>query len=406
MHLCLGYNHREENCFLKFPEKHLNHPTNRQPNAPPVNASSTDSSQPSPVPVASNHVQPGLTPPEDSKLRFEYSYYSSPGVGEGRLDWMLDSGTTLHFVTWEDQFQSFTVQDPPIKIDTAAGPSSLVGFATVDVPLSVASGLILLRNVIYIPHLHTNCNVLSVTALDSEGFSITFSNQKDYITRRSDNLLWATGSLRSNLYFLDTLPRPSAFSLAPSLVDTQILEMWHKRLGHLNTRGIQHHMCLSHGIKIGSPPTLEGNADCVDCLKSAQHRLPSHVPTQGASRKLQVVHCDTCDPMKVAAIGGGELHFLVFVDDFTRMLWVYGLTTKSSAFEVFQHVVDHTERECGERFFALRSDNAGEFILSKMQSWCSEGSIILQTTQPYTPDMNGTAEQFIRTIVEHASTIL
>ena len=233
--------------------------------------------------MASNHMQPGQTPPGDSKLRFEYSYYSGPGVGESRLDWMLDSGTTLHFVKWKDQFQSFTVQDPPIKIDTAAGPSSLVGFATIDVPLSVASGLILLRNVIYIPHLHTNCNVLSMTALDSECFCITCSNQKAYITRRSDNLLWATGSLRSNLYFLDTLPRPSAFSLAPSLVDTQILETWHKRLGHLNTRGIQHLMRLSHGIKIGSPPTLEPNADCVDCLKSAQHRLPSHVPTQGAS---------------------------------------------------------------------------------------------------------------------------
>ena len=358
--------------------------------------------------MASNHVQPGPSPPEDSKLRFEYSYYSGPtaGVGNGHLDWMLDSGTTSHFVKWKDQFQSFSVRNPPIQIDTAAGPSSLTGFAVGDVPLSVASGLVLLRNVIYTPHLHTNCNLLSMTALDSEGFSITFSNQKAYITRRSDNLLWATGSLRSNLYFLDTLPHPSAFSLAPSLVDTQILETWHKRLGHLNTRGIHRLMRLSNGIKIGSPPSLERNADCVDCLKSAQHRLPSHVPTQGASRKLQVVHCDTCGSMKVPAIGGGELYFLIFVDDFTRMLWVYGLTAKSSAFEAFQHLVVHAERESGERFFALRSDNAGEFISSKMTSWCSERGIVLQTTQPYTPDMNGTAERVIRTIVEHASAML
>ena len=26
---CLGYNHSEENCFLKYPEKHPNHPKNR-----------------------------------------------------------------------------------------------------------------------------------------------------------------------------------------------------------------------------------------------------------------------------------------------------------------------------------------------------------------------------------------
>ena len=408
---CLGYNHRQENCFLKFPEKHPNHPVNRRPRSPnniPLQKASPSETKPTPVAETSNHVQVhSASPPEDTKLRFEYSYYSGPpGIGNGRLDWMLDSGTTSHFVKWKDQFQSFSVQEPPIHIDTAAGPSSLTGFAIGDVPLSVASGSVLLRNVVYTPGLHTNCNLLSMTALDSEGFSVTFSNQKAFITRRSDNLLWATGSLRSNLYFLDTVPRPSAYSLAPSLIDTQILETWHKRLGHLSARNIQHLQRISNGIKIGSPPTLERNADCVDCLKSAQHRLPSHVPTRGALRKLQIVHCDTCGPMKMLAIGGKELYFLVFVDDFTRMLWVYGLTAKSAAFEAFQHLVVHTERECGENFLTLRSDNAGEFISAKMKDWCSERGIILQTTQPYTPDMNGVAERVIRTTVEHASAML
>ena len=41
-----------------------------------------------------------------------------------------------------------------------------------------------------------------------------------------------------------------------------------------------------------------------------------------------------------------------------------------------------------------------------MQNWCSERGIVLQTTQPYTPDMNGTAERVIRNIVEHASAML
>ena len=106
----------------------------------------------------------------------------------------------------------------------------------------------------------------------------------------------------------------------PSLDDTQILEMWYKCVGDLNTYGIKCLMCLSNGIKIGSPPTLERNADCVDCHKSAQHRLLSHVSTQGASQKLQVVHYDTYSPMKVAAIGGAELYFLAFVEDFTHIL--------------------------------------------------------------------------------------
>ena len=399
---------------MKFPEKHPNHPVNRRPRSPnniPIakpqpNSSDTNKSSGNEV---SHHAQVSSTPPSEDapKLRFDYSYYSGPpGVGNGRLDWMLDSGTTSHFVKWKDQFQSFTVKDPPIRIDTAAGPSSLTGFAIGDVPLTVASGPILLRNVIYTPHLHTNCNLLSMAALDSEGFTVTFSEKKAFITRRSDNLLWATGSLRSNLYFLDALPHPSVFSLTPSLEDTQILETWHKRLGHLSARNITRLQRISNGIKIGTPPSLIKNADCVDCLKSAQHRLPSHVPTRGASVKLGVVHCDTCGPMKMTAIGGKENYFLVFVDDFTRMVWVYGLEAKSDAFPAFQHFVAHIERECGHPLLALRSDNAGEFISTKIEDWCSERGIVLQTTQPYTPDMNGVAERVIRTIVEHASAML
>ena len=418
---CLGYNHVEVDCFLKFPEKHPNHPVNRRPRTPqdrsfvdkkPPSSSAADIPAPlSPSPErgeSSSHVHlTPITAPEEKKLQFEYNYFSGPpGIGNGPLDWMLDSGTTSHFVKWRDQFRSFDIPPRPIKIDTAAGPASLMGYAVGIVPLTVESGDIILQNVIYTPHLHTNCNLLSMAALDANGFSVTFSNQKAFITRRSDNVLWATGSLRSHLYFLDVYPRPTAFLLSPALEDTQVLEIWHKRLGHINARSINRLQKISNGIKIGTPPSLTRNAECVDCLKSSQHRLPSHLPTRGASRKLQIIHSDSCGPM-APAIGGKEVYFTIFVDDFTSMIWIYELSSKSDAFGAFQHFVIHVERECAsEKVLILHTDNAGEYISNKMKEWCAERGIVLQTTQPYTPDMNGVAERSIRTIVENASALL
>lgn len=381
---CLGINHTAENCYLQFPEKHPNHPKNRQaqidsPSIPPSPSLASRITSLPPTPSlesritlpseTTNHVNvaPSTTSSE-STLRFEYNYFSGPpGVGNGCCDWMLDSGTTSHFIKWKNLYRSFTATSP-ISIDTA-GASSLTGHAIGIVPITVEIGEVVLRNVIYTPHLHTNCNLLSMTALDADGLNITFSNKKAYITRRHDNVLWATGSLRSNsLYFLDVFSPHSCFTLAPSLEDTQLLETWHKRLGHLSARNVTRLLSMSKGIKIGSPQNLIRNADCVDCLRSGQHRIPSHLPTHNSSAKLQLVHSDICGPMKVPAIGGKETYFATFIDDFTRMTWVYALDKKSGVFEAFQYFVAHGERECNiEKVQILRTDNAGEYISTKMQ---------------------------------------
>ena len=258
----------------------------------------------------------------DSSLRFAYSYYAGPpGVGSGCGDWMLDSGTTSHFIKWKHLYRFFNLT-PPIPIDTA-GSSSLTGQAIGSVPLFVEVGEVILANVIYATHLHTNCNLLSMAALDADGLDITFSNRKAFITRRCDNVLWATGSLRTNsLYFFDTLPSESCNTLTETpcnaLVDTQLLDTWHKRLGHLSARNITRLLGMSTCIKVGPPPTLVRNEDC---LKSGQHRIPSHLPTRWATKKLQLIHSDICGPMRVSALGRKEVYFATVIDDFSRMTW-------------------------------------------------------------------------------------
>ena len=89
---------------------------------------------------------------------------------------MLDSGTTSHFIKWKHLYGFFN-STPPIPIDTA-GSSSLTGQAIGSVPLFVEVGEVILANVIYATHLHTNCNLLSMAALDADGLDITFSNRK------------------------------------------------------------------------------------------------------------------------------------------------------------------------------------------------------------------------------------
>ena len=65
--------------------------------------------------------------------------------------------------------------------------------------------------------------------------------------------------------------------------------------------------------------------------------------------------------MRIAGLKG-EIYFLLFVDDFTRMTWMFLLKKKSENFSRFQIFKESTENECDMKIKCLRSNNGGEFV--------------------------------------------
>jgi len=82
---------------------------------------------------------------------------------------------------------------------------------------------------------------------------------------------------------------------------------------------------------------------------------------------LQFIHSDICGPLETFL--GGFKYFLLLIDDFSRMTWVYFLKEKSEAFEkfkVFRHLI---EKETKENIGTLRENNGGEFIPNEFQNY-------------------------------------
>ena len=52
---------------------------------------------------------------------------------------------------------------------------------------------------------------------------------------------------------------------------------------------------------------------------------------------------------------------MLFIDEFTRMDWVYFLKEKSEAFNKFKTFKTLVENEIGVKIKCLRSNNGGEF---------------------------------------------
>lgn len=61
---------------------------------------------------------------------------------------------------------------------------------------------------------------------------------------------------------------------------------------------------------------------------------------------LELVHIDLWGPVQVSFIGG-SCYFVTFINDSTRILWVYFLKHKSDVFETFKKWRVVVENETG-----------------------------------------------------------
>ena len=89
------------------------------------------------------------------------------------------------------------------------------------------------------------------------------------------------------------------------------------------------------------------NAICESCIAGKQHKdsFPKSSRMR-ASRPAELVHGDVCGPMRTPSLNNNR-YFVVFVDDFSRMTWVYFSKEKSKLFAVFKKFNSYIEKQSG-----------------------------------------------------------
>ena len=90
--------------------------------------------------------------------------------------------------------------------------------------------------------------------------------------------------------------------------------------------------------------------------------------------------------------------FLAVIDDYSKACAIIPMSAKSSAFEYIRLTVAKLERQLGNKVRFIRSDGGTEFGSGEAKKWYADLGIQHQVTPSYTPELNGTAERFIRTV--------
>lgn len=89
---------------------------------------------------------------------------------------------------------------------------------------------------------------------------------------------------------------------------------------------------------------------------------------------LDLVHTDLCGPIRTKNIQG-DRYFMIFTNDFSRMMCVTFLKDKTEAFGKFEVFRVLAEKESNKKIKCLRTDQSGEFTYEEFTRYCEENGI-------------------------------
>ena len=158
---------------------------------------------------------------------------------------------------------------------------------------------------------------------------------------------------------------------------------------------------------VGLPSCIEDKEGvCEGCALGKHHRQPFPKGVRWRAKKaLELVHTDVCGPMSTLSHGKNR-YFILFIDDFTRMTWVFFMKQKSEVFTIFKKFKSFVDKQSGNYIKILRSDRSKEYNSREFDMFCEGKSVERQLTIGYTPQQNGVSEKKNQTVIEMTKSML
>ncbi|SOV07390.1 uncharacterized protein UDID_18894 [Ustilago sp. UG-2017a] len=263
-----------------------------------------------------------------------------------------------------------------------AGNERLQVKAIGDASLRVGDVTIQLLDVLYVPKL--NSNLLSVQGLIENGAQVTFDEFGTIIEQNDGTQIQYKRNRRKGWFevqgkalaleleeTLDDVPEDNQntgkLDNAPEgNKDTKHRDsyLWHERFGHPGRdkmRQIRAHY-------LGTDEEMEHESKrCNACSQGKQTRARmGQSESERMEAPLELVHVDLMTDFK----GHANYHYaLVAVDDFSSLIYVEPLCTKSAALTALRRWIARMERAMDRKLKTLRSDNGGEWCSIAAEDW-------------------------------------
>ncbi|KAL5741578.1 hypothetical protein ACOSP7_028310 [Xanthoceras sorbifolium] len=301
--------------------------------------------------------------------------------------WVIDSGATDHMTGNSGLFSTFQSHTSTSTVTLADGsPSCVRGSGTITPTPSLP-----LSSVLHLPNLSFNLVSVSQLTRNLNCCILFFPDHclfQDLMTKQ----IIGRGHESGGLYILDTsIPKSVACSGVTSPFEA------HCRLGHPSLPLLK---------KLCPQFSKVSSLDCESCQFAKHHRLSSSPRVnKRASVPFALVHSDVWGPCPILSKPGFK-YFVTFVDDYSRVTWLYLMKNRSELFSLFCAFCAEIKTQFNVSIRTLRSDNAKEYTSTLFQSYMVQNGILHETSCVDTPSQNGVAERKNRHLLETARALL
>ena len=256
----------------------------------------------------------------------------------------------------------------------------------------VLSNNLILHSVLFVPNL--DCNLLSISKITKDNRCISkFSSSRCIFQDLDSGKTIGNAEECSGLYLLkehhnsreQLVPTVgNSFSASCQNNDSAIL-LWHYRLGHPNATYLKH-LFPSLFNKIPKP------FECEICQLSKQVRSNFPIQPYKASTPFSMIHSDIWGPSKIKNVTGTRW-FISFIDDHTRLTWVFLMKEKSETSQIFKNFSKMIQTQFQSKIQILKSDNAKDYFNLNLGEFLSQEGIVHISSCVDTPQQNGIAER-------------
>ncbi|KAL0319039.1 UNVERIFIED_CONTAM: Retrovirus-related Pol polyprotein from transposon TNT 1-94 [Sesamum angustifolium] len=284
----------------------------------------------------------------------------------------IDSAASNHMTYNKGAFQTL---DESFKTNVKLGDNHIVKVeGKGSVAINTKKGTRIINDVMYIPNLRTN--LFSVGQMMEKGYTLHFGGDSCIIYDNKDKTL-KIAEVRMKEHRCFPIHLQYMGRTAMKAQEDQSW-LWHRRLGHFNFQGLK----ILHQKKMMTdlPQIQAVEGACEACLQGKQHKKPFPSGTSWRAKAvLELIHTDVCGPMRTPSHEQNR-YFILFIDDYSRMTWVYFMREKSEVFKVFKKFKNLVEKQSGRSIKVLRSDRGKEYNNSEFDKFCEEEGIEHQTT--------------------------
>ncbi|PKU70162.1 Retrovirus-related Pol polyprotein from transposon TNT 1-94 [Dendrobium catenatum] len=311
-------------------------------------------------------------------------------------DWYLDSGASAHLTHSLDNVSQAISYNGNDNITIGDGRNIPIAHSGKGI-LPTPSSKLKLQSLFHVPNL--SYNLLSIFQLTKDNnVSVYFDTNGFIIKDLKTNHTILSGPSRKGLYPISTIK--SSMNKKALAAVSNPTSWWHQRLGHTNYQTLRLVSNTNKSLNI-----LKNVSVCEHCIASKGHKLIfSHTASRSLT-PLQLIHTDVWGPSPVSS-HQGFLYYVAFIDDFSKFTWVFPIHNKSDVFFQFVQFKTQVEKQTNYQIKCLRSDGGKEYLNSTFANFLNQHGIQHQTSCPYTPEQNGSAERKHRHLIEMTRTLL